>query len=229
MLPLMRTLTRAMLSGAAAFLLLLPPQAHAEPLAAGIQKAYAAIGSMRAEFTQRLSHKESGSIENRSGVLLFKKPLLVRWETKTPSAELLIVGADAIWNVFPDEELAYKYATAVAEDSGGIIRVVTGQARLDQDYDLEDEKKDGDLMTVRLYPKQPSQSLVEALLWVDPATYLIKKIKVYDFYGNENEIAFTGQAPGATLQDGSFVYTPPKDFLVEDRTKESALQKPLLQ
>lgn len=225
----MRVLLRTIILGAVAVFMAFPLAARAESLAAGVQKAYAAVGSMRAEFTQRLAHKESGAVENRSGVLLFKKPLLVRWETKKPSPELLIVGSDAIWNVFPDEELAYKYSTAVAEDSGGIIRVVTGQVRLDQDYDLEDEKREGDLLTVRLYPKQPSQALVEALLWVDPSTYLIKKIKVYDFYGNENEIAFTGQQPGAAVKDASFAYTPPADFLIEDRSKDSALQKPLLQ
>lgn len=206
-----------------------PVAARAETLAVRLQQAYAAVGSMRTEFTQQLTHKESGSVEKRSGVLLFKKPLLVRWETKKPSPELLIVGEKAIWNVFPDEELAYKYSPAIAEDSGGIIKVVTGQARLDQDYDLEDEGKDGDLITVRLYPRQPSQSLVEAALWIDPSTYLIKKIKVFDFYGNENEIAFTRQETGAAVKDGEFGYSPPKDFLVEDRTDRTELDKPLLQ
>lgn len=203
--------------------------AQAGTLAARLQAAYAAVDTMRTEFTQELTHKESGSREKRSGVLLFKKPLLVRWETQKPSPELLVVGKKAIWNVFPDEELAYKYSLAIAEDSGGIIKVVTGQARLDQDYDLEDEGRDGDLVTVRLYPRQPSQSLVEAALWIDPATWLIKKIRVFDFYGNENEITFTRQETGASVKDERFDYAPPGDFLVEDRTSRTELDKPLLQ
>lgn len=230
---LSRVLFRGAVTGAAAVLtviLLAAPSAvaHAEPLSVRMQNAYAGIGSMRAEFTQQLTHKESGSKEQRSGVLTFKKPLLVRWETKKPSPELLVVGKDAIWNVFPDEELAYKYSLAVAEDSGGIIKVVTGQARLDQDYDLEDESREGDLITVRLYPRQPSQSLVEAALWIDPKTYLIKKIRVHDFYGNENEIVFTRQKTEVAADDAAFSYTPPKNFLIEDRTRETALEKPLL-
>lgn len=213
---------------AAAFLATSAVAAHAEPLAVRLQNAYAAVGSMRAEFTQQLTHKESGSKEQRSGVLTFKKPLLVRWETKKPSPELLVVGKNVIWNVFPDEELAYKYSLAIAEDAGGIIKVITGQARLDQDYDLEGEGREGGLITVHLYPRQPSQSLVEAALWIDPGTYLIRKIRTYDFYGNENEIAFTRQEVGAAAGDAAFSYAPPGNFLVEDRTKETRLDKPLL-
>lgn len=205
--------------------------AGAESLADKLQATYGAVNAMRADFTQVLNHKESGAREERSGVLYFKKPLLVRWETKKPSPELLLVGKEVIWNVFPDEEMAYKYALSMAEESGSLIRVITGQARLDQDYDLEDEGREGDLITVKLYPRQPSQAMVEALLWIDAKTHLIKKLRIYDFYGNENEIAFAGQDVKAEIKDSLFSYTPPKDFIVEDQSGEGAAapRKPLLQ
>lgn len=219
-------------AGAVAMLLFLFQAGTCEAVAASlpgeIQKAYASINSMRVEFIQILVHKESGSKETRSGVLHYKKPLLVNWQIRQPSPELLVVGPKSIWNVFPDEELAYKYALDITGDSGGIIKIVTGQARLDQDYDLEDESVDGDLRTVRMYPKQPSQAMVEARLWVDSTTFLIKKIKVYDFYGNENEITFIRHEPGAATGAEMFNYVPPKNFLIEDRTKDKALEKPLL-
>lgn len=203
---------------------------RAAALSSSVQKAYSGISTMRAEFSQTLVHKESGSREQRGGVLMFKKPLLVRWETQTPAPELLLVGRDAIWNAFPDEEITYKYALALAEDSSSIIRVVTGQAKLDQDFDLE-EGKEGGLLTVRLYPKEPTQAMVEALLWIDPQTYLLKKLRIYDFFGNENEIVFSKQTIGAVIDDAAFSYAPPQGFLVEDRSKDSgaALKKPLLQ
>ena len=40
-----------------------------------------------AEFEQKLTHKESGAVETRYGTLHFKKPLLIRWETKKPIKE----------------------------------------------------------------------------------------------------------------------------------------------
>ena len=203
--------------------------APVNPVVVGLQKKYESITSMKAEFTQLLVHKESGSKENRSGTLLFKKPLLVRWESKKPAPELLLVTDKEIWNVFPDEEVAYKYPLSLAQDSRSIVRVVTGQARLDQDFQIEEEGKEAGLIKLRLFPKEPVQALVEAILWVDPASNLIKKLRIYDFYGNENEITFTSQDMGAPIRDSLFTYTPEKGMTVEDRTKEgSAPQKPLM-
>lgn len=204
--------------------------ARAANVAERLQESYAAIGGMKAAFTQLLVHKESGAKEKRSGTLHFKKPLLVRWETKKPAPELLLVGKDCIWNVFPDEELAYKYALDMAQDSRSLVRVITGQARLDQDFDIEDEGRDGKLLKVRIYPKEPAQSLVEALLWIHADTLLITRIRVYDFYGNENEITFTGHDTQTAVKDSLFTYNPPKGFEVEDRTKSGdSPAKPLLQ
>ena len=202
--------------------------APANPVVSALQNKYEGIASMKAEFTQILVHKESGSRESRSGTLLFKKPLLVRWESKKPTPELLLVTAKEIWNVFPDEEVAYKYPLSLAQDSRSIVRVITGQARLDQDFQIEDEGREGNLIKLRLFPKEPVQALVEAIFWVDPSSSLIKKLRIYDFYGNENEIRFTSQDIGAAVRDASFSFTPPKGMDVEDRTKDGAPQKPLM-
>lgn len=213
------------------FLLLFCLPAQANSLTESLQAKYASITAMQADFTQTLFHKESGSKENRSGTLSFKKPLLVRWDTKKPSPELLVVGPSVIWNAFPDEEIVYKYALELAQDSRSIIRVVTGQARLDQDFFVEEEGKEGKLVRLRLYPKDPTQSLVEAVLWVDPDEELIKKVSTYDFFGNENQITFTKTNISANLKDADFTYTPPKNFVVEDMTKKSGAkpQKALMQ
>ena len=207
------------------------PALAADPLAAKLQKKYASINTMQSAFTQVLVHKESGSRQNRSGTFSFKKPLLVRWDTQSPSKELLLVSANVVWNAFPDEEIAYKYALSLAQDSRSIIRVMTGQARLDQDFVVENEGKEGNLLLLRLYPKDPTQALVEALLWIDADTLLIKKVRVYDFYGNENEIAFDKQNINGNLNDALFSYTPPKDYAVEDMTKKGAAKpkNPLMQ
>ena len=195
--------------------------APAHPVLTDMQAKYSGISSMRAEFSQVLVHKESGSTEKRSGILFFKKPLLVRWETKQPSPELLLVTSKEIWNVFPDEEVAYKYPLSLAQDSRSIVRVVTGQARLDQDFQIEEKGDEGGMIALHLYPKEPVQALVEALLWIDSASKLIKKLRIYDFYGNANEIAFTRQDIGASVTDTLFTFTPAHGMTVEDRTKEA--------
>jgi outer membrane lipoprotein carrier protein len=196
-----------------------------------LQQRYASVESMRAEFTQTLLHKESGARERRSGVLSFRKPMLLRWENRTPEPELLLVGRDAVWNVFPEEKTVFKYSLESAGGAADLVRIITGRARLNKDFDLEEEGGEGDSSLLRLYPKKASQAMVEVLLWVDGKTFLIRKLRVYDFYGNENEMVFSRQEPGVKLGDSVFTYTPPKEFTVEDHSGNPAAvpQKPLFQ
>lgn len=192
-----------------------------------IQKRYDSVTTLKASFTQKLLHRESGATETRTGSLLFRKPLLVRWETAGKSPELLVISAQEIWNYLPDEELAYRYPLALVQDSKSIIKVITGQARLDQDFNVVEEGQEEGLTRLHLYPKEPVQQLTEAILWVDPAQQLIRRVRVYDFYGNENEIDFTTLEANATVPDKSFSFTPPKGTDVQDRMKEGAPEKQL--
>jgi outer membrane lipoprotein carrier protein len=204
-----------------ALLLFLAGMAFAQSVSERIQSRYTAITSMRAEYTQTLVHKESGSREERSGVLSFARPLLVRMETRTPSPELLLVGKDVIWNVFPEEEIAYKYSLSLAQDSRSIVQIITGQASLTKDFYVENQKEEGGLLVLDLFPKEATLALVEARLWIDPETNLIKRLRIFDFYGNENEIAFSKQEVNITIPASQFSYTPPKDFAIEDRTSDT--------
>ena len=94
---------------AAALLLISVGASHAAaPAITGeMQKKYESMQSFTAEFTQRLVHQESGSEETRQGTLAFQKPLRVRWETKAPHAELLVITDKDVWDYLPDEELAF--------------------------------------------------------------------------------------------------------------------------
>ena len=185
-----------------------------------VQRVYGAMDAFQANFTQKLTHRESGSFEMRDGTLLFKKPLLVRWETAKPYAELLLINSREIWNYLPDEKLAYHYAPELAKDSRTLIRVATGQARLDQDFFVEEDGKEDGLLRLRLYPLEPTQQMMEAGIWVDPTAYFIKKVIIVDFFGNSNEVTFTGLNTKLKLEEKSFDFTPPKGVIVEDRRKD---------
>ena len=210
------------------FLILLPQAARAADKARlnamikEVQRVYGAMEAFQADFTQKLTHRESDSFEMRDGTLLFKKPLFVRWETAKPHAELLVINSREIWNYLPDEQIAYRYPPEFAENSHTLIRVVTGQARLDQDFSVEEEGKEDGLLRLRLYPLEPTQQMVEAGIWVDPAAYLIKRAVILDFFGNSNEMRFSRLIAKPKFDAKSFDFTPPKGVAVEDRGKEGS-------
>lgn len=197
-------------------------------LTTAIQRKYESMRSFSATFTQRLKHQESGAEERRNGSMLFEKPFRLRWETAKPDAELLVVNEKEVWDYLPEEELAYRYSPAVVNDSASVIQVVTGQSRLDKDFSVETEPDEEGLAVLRLYPKEPSTQMVEVILWVDKGTKLIRRARVLDFYGNTNELAFTGLTPDASVPSGAFRFTPPKGVTVEDLQGRSVPERPLL-
>ena len=196
-----------------------------------MQAAYAAMQSFRADFTQELLQRETGMTEKRQGVILFQKPLRVRWETAAPHAELLMVTDEEIWNYLPDEELAYRYSRALAEDSRSLIQVITGQSALSRDFDVESaqSEEDGKLIHLLLYPKEPTTELTEAQLWLDPDSALIRRAMVMDFYGNTNTIELGNITPNVAVSDKDFRFIPPAGTEVEDHVEaKHPASRPLL-
>ena len=176
----------------------------ADDLTSLIQQRYEKLRSFSAEFEQTLTHRESGSVQSRKGRLLFQKPLKIHWQTRKPHAEILVVTPKEIWDYLPDEELAYRYHPDLIKNSGQIIRVVTGQAALTKDFDLKMLKMENQLQKIKLYPKEPSTQLVEAVIWVEPATGYIRRALAIDFYGNSNKIVFNSFTTDPNIQDSDF-------------------------
>lgn len=203
--------------------------ANLTPLIIKIQKSYEDIQNFSSKFIQELIHHESGSRESREGILIFKKPLFIRWETKPPYAELLVINNSAVWDYLPEERLAYKYSTDVVKDSTSIIRVITGQERLDKNFSITLESTDGDLIILKLYPNEPTTQMVEALLWINKKTNLISKVQSTDFYGNTNTITLIDSKFNTSIDTNVFHYTPSKNITIENlEDKTTPERRPLL-
>lgn len=203
-----------------AFLLLCAPvlAQAAQPIALidTIQQRYAQTAALDGQFRQVLKHRESQSEEERSGKILFQKPLLVRWETDQPSAELLVVSDKEIWDYFPDEELAYRYPLDALNDPHNILHVLTGQARLNQDFDVKESGSEKGMTMLQLYPHEPTNQFVEATVWVEPDSGLIRRVRILDFYGNSNDVELTRLTTPKSLDRSQFSFTPPAGTDVED-------------
>ena len=201
-----------------------------DPIVAAVRKRYAGIEGIQADFVQTLSHKQSGRAEKREGVFYFAKPMNVRWEVKKPVPEIQLVTAEAIWNAFPDEDMAYKYTPEFPKELLSVMDLITGQSALNRDFDVESGGTDKGIATLLLYPKADNaNSMNMAELSVDAGTGEIKRVVVVDFFHNRNDMEFTAQTFNPKLPEGIFTFTPTKGMKVEDKTKDGAAGKPLLQ
>jgi outer membrane lipoprotein carrier protein len=187
-------------------------------IAERLQQAYSAIETFQADFYQDMKHRESGAVERYTGTISFKKPMLLRWEIFEPSRELILLTEEAAWQYFADEAHAYKYEPDLASESGLLFRVLTGQSRLDQEFDIASIVLDGEFTKVGAYPKEPLPNMIEARIWINPASGYVERVLTLDFFGNSTEVVLNNIRINQDLAAGLFTFTPPEGVLVEDNT-----------
>jgi outer membrane lipoprotein carrier protein len=193
-----------------------------------IQKRYETLKTFRADFVQELTNVASGDVEERTGRIWFRQPSQVRWETETPEKELLLVGQDFAWNYIESEQLALKYGVATLLDSKTILRFISGQANLKEDFVVKTEWQGADEVRARwskgftvlqLVPKEAEPGMVLAYVGVEPQTGLLRQIMIVDFYGNGNELRLSNVELDVELPADMFTFTPPPGTQVEDNTQ----------
>lgn len=193
-----------------------------------IQNKYNDMKTFSADFVQELTNVASGESEERKGVIWFEQPSLVRWETRSPEKEILVLGPDDAWDYFEDDGVAFKYRVASLLDSKTILRFISGQANIKEDFYIKTEwagaegvrKKWGKGYTIlQLTPKEPEPGMVQAYIGVEPDSGLLRQVMIIDFYGNGNEIRLSNVKQGIEIEPEVFFFTPPEGVQVEDNTQ----------
>jgi outer membrane lipoprotein carrier protein len=191
------------------------PQGSTESITETIRKRSEEIEGFRTGFTQVLK-AQGGDAQERRGSIVYKKPGKIRWETTSPEQELLIVGADTVWDYFPEEDTVYIYEVQDVLGSKTMLRFISGEAKLDEDFIVIEQGKDEGLPKLELIPKEPEPGLVKAYLWVDGESFLPARIRIIDFYGNANDLRFQKLELNPELPDALFSFTPPQGVDVQD-------------
>ncbi|MCJ2163827.1 MULTISPECIES: outer membrane lipoprotein carrier protein LolA [unclassified Pseudodesulfovibrio] len=193
-----------------------------------IQQRYETLKTFRADFVQELTNVASGEVETREGKISFRQPSQVRWETTAPEKELLIVGKEVAWNYIEDEELAIKYSVATLLNSKTILRFISGQANIKEDFVVKTEWAGADevrsrwgkgFVVLQLVPKEAEPGMVLAFVGVEPATGLLRQVMIVDFYGNGNELRLSNVEVDVNLNPEMFTFVPPEGTQVEDNTE----------
>lgn len=193
-----------------------------------IQQRYESLRTFKAGFVQELTNVASGDVEIRKGHIWFKQPSQVRWETTDPEKELLVVGPDYAWDYIEDEKLAIKYSVASLLDSKTILRFLSGQANLKEDFIVKTEWQGADevrtkwgkgFVVMQLVPKEAEPGMVLAYIGVEPETGLLRQVMIVDFYGNGNEVRLSNVALDPKLDKAMFTFTPPEGTQIEDNTQ----------
>ncbi|MBC18473.1 MAG: outer membrane lipoprotein carrier protein LolA [Desulfovibrio sp.] len=193
-----------------------------------IQEKYENMDSFQADFVQELTNIASGEVDVRKGKIWFKQPSRVRWETSEPEKELLIVGPDFAWDYIEEDELAIKYSVESLLNSKTILRFISGQANLKEDFFVKTEWEGAEAVRekwgkgnviLQLNPKEPEPGMVLAFIGVEPDTGLLRQVMIVDFYGNGNEVRLSGIELDVALDEDIFQFSPPEGVIVEDNSQ----------
>lgn len=194
--------------------------AQADDLTDRIQKRYDTLQSFRGFFLQRLTNASSREVQERLGNIAFVRPRFIRWETTSPESELLIIGKDTVWEYFPEEETVYRYTVEQVLGSKTMIRFLSGEANLKDDFTVQDMGMDGEFRHLKLIPREPEPNLVEGDVWVRPGQDIMEKIRLVDFFGNVNELELTGLELDVPVDEKEFELVPPKGTEIIEGMKE---------
>lgn len=215
-----RYLLCAMVAG-----LLIPALGHfalAQEITDRIQKQYESTNSFTCSFEQKLTNAASGETQHREGTIAFRQPQLIRWETTEPEKELLLVGEDAVWNYFAEEEVAYKYRVDQIFQSKTMLRFISGAANLKEDFKVVNQGTDSGWEKIKLIPKKPEPGLVLAYLWIESESALLRQVLIVDFFGNGNQLTLNDLILNVELDASQFTFVPPEGVEVLDNTVTGA-------
>lgn len=194
--------------------------AFAEELSAlrEVENSYQNMKNFKAEFTQELFHRESNTTQKRTGSIEFMPPAFIYWQTNAPDREIIVSNPTEVWNYLPDEELAYHYSPEVLDTSHAVLSVITGQAKLEDNFEVEFLSKDDakHIQEFTLYPFESNPQMVEITLTVNTQEKRIQKIVVLDFFGNLNTIEFTAFKPNVKLDKKHFYLELPDGVEIEE-------------
>ncbi len=218
---------------AATLLLPVLASAQARPAALGASALlertsalYAGSRSLRAEFTQKVKNPLTESLTSSAGTYLQRGPGVFDVSFTQPSGDRIVSDGKTLWVFVPSATPGQVLKLPVGANAPGGVDLV-GQ------FFTSPSKKfgvtDGGVVAVGaasqrklvLVPKG-DVGFSRAVLWVEPATGVLKQLEVTEHSGLVRTLSFTSIDRGAKLPTGAFGFVVPRGITVVD---QAALMK----
>ncbi len=143
----------------------------------------------------------------------------VRVELNAPDATTIVFDRSLVWVVTPTpKELGGRTqvlkmkSTAMDRESQAPIALLLGDEKAWDLFKVSTQKSTGDLLTVNLQKKKPSEEGVQTIeLLVDTQKREIEKLSYSDDLENETSFEFSKTEFGAETPNSLFDFVPPKN------------------
>lgn len=188
-----------------------------------VDKRYAQTQDFQAEFLQETKIEGFETRLSSSGRVLLKKPGLLRWDYSEPSIEQIFVDGDQVLVYVPQHKQVVKANLTQIAASKAPLALLQGAGKLAEQFDVlptkQEDRQGGDLPTITLVPKpheKQASPLNRIVLEIEPESYLIKTMNLYEISGNVSTLRFSNMQLNKGIDSAQLRLDVPEDVIVVD-------------
>lgn len=177
-----------------------------------LEQAYESLKDMQAAFQQETRSGAIAVVQKAEGRVYFKKAGKMLWKYEMPEEQLIVLDGKTLWFYLPAEKQAMKnnFTTLpqhiVADLFRGRMDVLS---KFRANFVQRTPDDTSDQVMLELVPIESDPTLSKLVLWLDPASYFIRKTSLLDAFGNRTELWFQDIKVDQGLPDSLFTFTPP--------------------
>ncbi len=183
------------------------PMKNIQAFQKGIEQMAASTTSIKADFKQEKYLSILSNKIDSEGVILFKKPNLLRWEYKSPFEYIIVLNGNEI--VIKDQGKVNTFdiggSQAFKEVNNLIINSVQGNVLDSEQFHIEYYESET-LYLANLIPKDEKmkQFLQGIDIHFDRKDFSVSKVKLIESEGDYTLITFSNKKMNADIPDASF-------------------------
>jgi outer membrane lipoprotein carrier protein len=163
--------------------------------------------TMRAQFSQMVNDKQGRKIQEVDGIMQLQRPNKFRWDYKKPYEQQIVSDGKQVF--LYDTELQQ---VTIRELSKTLVSspaaLLAGGDAVEKSFTLKNATRKDGLTWVLALPKDKESGFDRVLLGFKADK--LRKMELYDSFNHITHITFNDVERNLTLQDATFLFTPPK-------------------
>ncbi len=179
---------------------------------AGLQKRYASVQAVSAEFQQ--SYRAPGIDQVESGSLLMKKPGLMRWEYRAPEPKLFVADGRNTYLYTPEDRQVLVSPLTAAEIHSTPLQFLLGQGDILLSFAAVPETEFGPKFVgstmLRLTPRKREPEYAFLVLECDQKSYDLRRIIIREVSGNTSEFVLSNLVANIKIDNKQFQFKIPR-------------------
>jgi chaperone LolA len=179
---------------------------------AGLQRRYAAVETVQADFVQ--TYRAPGIDQRESGTLCMKKPGLMRWEYRDPEVKQFIADGRETFLYVPADRQVFVRRFSASELRSTPLQLLLGRGDLRRDFEVAWEQRPAagaaETVILRLTPRKADAEYAYVVIACDARNFDLQRILIRETAGNTSEFVLTHLRTNGKVDGRQFQFKIPK-------------------